>query len=725
MMSAADSTDNKIKLPELLSPAGSPAAMMAAVNAGADAVYFGMPEFNARIGADNFTRENLHEHLRTCHLLGVKAYITLNTQIYDREKDAFLETARFAYEAGADAAIVGDLGAAALLREQLPELPIHASTQLSGHNAASGAELSKLGFSRMVCAREMSLDDIKRFTKNSPIEAEIFIHGALCVCHSGQCLFSSLVGGRSGNRGLCAQPCRLPYKVGKRYEGLSGAEKGNAKSGYVLSLKDSCLAMHSPEIIESGAASLKIEGRMKAADYVGRVTEVYRRLLDERRGATRAEMEYLEGVFSRGGFTDRYFVGSLSGDMLGVRSEADKERSRNLASESCTYLIERKRSVYMCAEIHKDEPISLTITLKDDPSMTVTVSGDIPLEAQNRPTDRALAEKNLLKLGSTRFVCDGIEVNIDDRLMVPVSSLNSLRREAVDALEGLILAPYEGRRAGVSSSASEKKSATDRKASERVAFFSELSQIPRKAYEYFDKIYLPAPEFLRHELRDLDGVNGVELPAVIFDSEKDEVRKMLSAAKEAGVRYAVAGNLGHIELVREFDFELHGGFRLNVSNPFSAKTVATFGFEDVILLPELSLPKCRDVARAGEIDCLAVVYGKIPLMVVEKCVICEGLQRKGRELCPLIKNGSDKLCRGSLTDRTGAEFPVIREFSHRNVIYNAVPVYMADKQGDLASVRVGRVFIFSDETREEAAEVIRSYETSSPASGRIRRMGVQ
>ena len=282
--------------------------MMAAINAGADAVYFGMPEFNARIGADNFTRENLGEHLRLCHLMGVKAYITLNTQIYDRETDAFLETARFAYEAGADAAIVGDLGAAALLQKYLPELPIHASTQLSGHCHMSGAELSKLGFSRMVCAREMSLDDIKTFVKNSPIEAEIFIHGALCVCHSGQCLFSSLVGGRSGNRGLCAQPCRLPYRIGKRYEGVTSASANEGKSGYHLSLKDSCLALHIPEIIKSGAASLKIEGRMKAADYVGRVTAVYRKLLDEGRAATDAEIRRLEGIFSRGGFTDGYYT---------------------------------------------------------------------------------------------------------------------------------------------------------------------------------------------------------------------------------------------------------------------------------------------------------------------------------------------------------------------------------------------------------------------------------
>lgn len=714
--------NNRI-LPELLSPAGSPAAMVAAINAGADAVYFGMPEFNARIGADNFTRENLAEYLDLCHLMGVKAYITLNTQIYDRETDAFLETARFSYEAGADAAIVGDLGAAALLREHLPELPIHASTQLSGHCHMSGAELSKLGFSRMVCAREMSLDDIKTFTEKSPIEAEIFIHGALCVCHSGQCLFSSLVGGRSGNRGLCAQPCRLPYKIGKRYEGVHAPEGDAGKSGYHLSLKDSCLAAHIPEIIESGAASLKIEGRMKAADYVGRVTAVYRKLLDEGRGATKAELDYLAAVFSRGGFTDGYFTKNISRDMLGVRSDADKESSKKLSGFDAEYLTDRKAPIYMYTEIHKNNKMKLTLSLADGRDVSVTVEGDVPFEAQNRPTDAALAEKNLLKLGSSRFVCREIKTDIDEGLMVPVSALNALRRDGVSALEAAILSPYKNRKAGGRVEPQPEKGSGGKR--ERVAIFTELAQVPESAYGYFDKIYLPATEFARHSADELSGIKGVALPEVIFDSEKDEVRDLLAIAKKAGAKYALVGNLGHIDLAKEAGFELHGSFRLNVSNPHAAGAVASFGFSDVILHPELTLPKCRDVARVGKIGSLAVTYGKVPLMVLEKCVICESLGGKKGELCPIM-NSTKKVCRGSLTDRTGATFPLIREFFHRNMLYNSVPVYMADKRGELdRAANLGEVFIFSDETRDEAADVISAYEKGLPAKGRVRRMGVK
>ena len=722
-MNYSESTsENQIKLPELLSPAGSPAAMMAAINAGADAVYFGMPEFNARIGADNFTKENIGEYLRVCHLLGVKAYVTLNTQIYDREEADFLRTAELAFMAGADAAIVGDLGAAALLRSRLPELPIHASTQLSGHNANSGAELSKLGFSRMVCAREMSLEDIKNFVSGSPIEAEIFIHGALCVCHSGQCLFSSLVGGRSGNRGLCAQPCRLPYKI-KR----GGAEK----SGYPLSLKDSCLALHIPEIIESGAASLKIEGRMKPADYVGRVTSVYRRLLDERRAATESELKYLADVFSREGFTDRYFKGELSRDMIGIRTDADKERSKRLADTPLGYS-ERKIGVYMYAEILRDEPMRLSVEICDADKHRygelgrgrITASGDIPLEAISRPTDRALAEKNLIKLGGTVFSAEKVDINIDEGLMVPVSSLNALRRAAIEALEEQLLSPYNNR-GGLVAAEKVQKKAEERRAAAKIALFTELSQIPKVAYEYFDEIYLPADEFGRHSKDKLRKVNGVELPAVVFDSEKAELERLLSLARGTGARFALVGNVGHKEIAEKFGFEIRGGFRLNVSNGGTAESLASLGFESITLSPELTIPKIRDIAAASTLDCRAIIYGRIPLMVVEKCVICEALGgKRAGPLCPFMKETS--LCRGSLTDRTGTVFPVVREFSHRNIIYNSLPVYMADKQSELSRAALGgHVFIFSDESENEVASVISAYENGKPSSSRVRRVGVQ
>ena len=293
--------------PELLAPCGSPEAVRAAVRAGADAVYMGGEQFNARMGAKNFSAEALRDAVDYCHGAGVKVYITLNTQVYDRRMREALGFAARAYEAGADALIITDLGLIGLIREHIPDLPLHASTQLMGNNAAAARFLAGLGIERMVCARELCGGDIAALCAESPIEIEAFVHGALCASQSGGCLFSSMIGGRSGNRGECAQPCRLPYN-----------------GGYPLSLKDNCLARHIPALTDTGVACLKIEGRMKSPEYVQGVTAVYRTLLDEGRAVRGDEMAYLAALFSRSGFTDGYFTGRIDKNMVGIRTESDK-----------------------------------------------------------------------------------------------------------------------------------------------------------------------------------------------------------------------------------------------------------------------------------------------------------------------------------------------------------------------------------------------------------------
>ena len=301
----------RISKPELLAPAGSLDALYAAIEGGADAVYVGGVAFNARINAKNFTPEELKRGIDCAHAYGAKVYIAANTLIYDREMDDYLRAAEDAYLCGADAFIVADLGAARLLRSRIP-VELHGSTQLSGHNLHAAELLSREGFSRMVLAREMSRENIKYFTENSPIEAEVFVHGALCVCHSGQCLFSSVVGGRSGNRGECAQPCRLPYNTPQ------------GKSDYPLSLSDLSLARYVPELCDMGVASFKIEGRMKSPEYVRDVTSIWRRLIDEKRAADDSDMAELAAIFSRGGFTDGYYSGKIGRKMLGIRNTAER-----------------------------------------------------------------------------------------------------------------------------------------------------------------------------------------------------------------------------------------------------------------------------------------------------------------------------------------------------------------------------------------------------------------
>ena len=294
--------------PELLAPAGSILALKAAIEGGADAIYIGGSAFNARMKAKNFDENELKEGIRLAHEYGVKVYIAANTLILDRELDEYLRAAESAYLLSADAMIIADIGAASEVKKRIP-IELHASTQLSGHNVEAAKKLYEAGFSRMVLAREMPKEDIARFCKESPIESEVFVHGALCVCHSGQCLFSSIVGGRSGNRGECAQPCRLPFK-----------NKNGKGESYPLSLKDLSLASHITELCEMGVSSFKIEGRMKSPEYVRDVTARWRALLDANTNASKADMEYFASVFGRGGHTDAYFVKKIDSKMLGEQT---------------------------------------------------------------------------------------------------------------------------------------------------------------------------------------------------------------------------------------------------------------------------------------------------------------------------------------------------------------------------------------------------------------------
>ncbi|MBR4295350.1 MAG: U32 family peptidase [Clostridia bacterium] len=660
-------------LPELLAPAGSARALDAAIDAGADAVYFGASAFNARIGAKNFVWDELSDAFERCHAYGVRAYVTLNTLVLDREMGEYLGTAEKLWRLGADAFIVADLGGAAVLRRYLPEAELHASTQMSGHNTYAAKVLHDLGFSRMVLARETSLENIKTFTKNSPIEAEIFIHGALCVSHSGQCLFSSIVGGRSGNRGECAQPCRLPYA------------RGNS---YPLSLKDLCLAAHIPSIIDSGAASLKIEGRMKSAEYVHAVTSVYRRLLDERRGADAKEIEYLSSVFSRGGFTDGYFTGKIGRGMLGVRSDEDKEKTRALETFD---KIKRKRPVNIRAVFCPDEPSKLTMS---SDGKEVTVSGDVPMAAINAPMTYESVRTSLAKLGDTPFFLDSADIDIRGKLMLPASKLNALRRAAVAALIGKAKRDVPE----IQYKSIDKLSADKGCLSAR---FVSADTVTDKARSFFDRIYLP--------LKAFDGsVNGVIIPPVVFDGEIDEVSKKLKKAKEMGAKYALVGNLGHIEFAKEAGLVPVGDFRLNIFNRESAAQAEALGFEEYILSPELTLAQIRDIGGKSAV----IVCGRLPLMLLEKCAI------KEISSCEACSKGSV-----SLTDRMGKSFPVIREWEHRNVIYNSLPTYMGDKKQILSKFGVsGKHFIFSDEGREEVDEIIYAYEAGRSPKGIVRRI---
>ena len=669
----------KTSLPELLAPAGSFDALLAAISAGADAVYIGGKSFGARAYAKNFDIEEIKRATEICHIHGVKLYVTVNTLVYDKElrdlSDFALELCRI----GVDAVISADLGAIAEIRRRAPMLPIHASTQMCVHNAGGANAAAKLGCERVVLARELSEKDIYDVTEKCAPETEVFLHGALCVCHSGQCLFSSLVGGRSGNRGECAQPCRLPY--------------GN---GYPLSLKDLSLADHIKSLIDSGVASLKIEGRMKSAEYVYRVTKIYRDLLDAHRNASEKEKNELKRIFSRGGFTDGYFKGELGTKMLGVRSESDKTDSRELVT-----VIPEPSKINAKAEckMKLGEPSELTLTAANK---SVTVYGAAPATAERAPLTAESVKGRLMKLGGTELTLreEDISLSLDDNINLSPGEINALRRSAI---EKLMCAERICDDPGNIGNLPRIKQTKVFKS----AYFYDpgvLSEIKARSQEFImglDKIFIPLFRLSEYEGSDV----GVALPPVILESEIEEARKMLSTAKERGIKYALISNLAHIGITKEFGLEATGDFRLNVTNSNTRREYENMGINEIILSPELTLPMARDIGGS------VIVYGRIPLMLTERCFIKDSF-------------GCQKCSKASLTDRTGAKFPMLREFEHRNVILNGTPTYMGDKADELKSAGLlSHHFIFTVESSRQVIDVLTAYKNKKPLSSPVRRMG--
>ena len=661
--------ENKKETKELLAPCGDLEALRSAILGGANAVYLGLDSFNARIRAKNFTSEDLKEGVALAHAHGVKVYVTLNTQLYARELSKMLECVSFLWETGLDALIVADLGVASLIKEKFLDFELHASTQCTVHNLDGANFLNEsLGFTRVVLARELDKENIEYISKNARAETEIFIHGAHCMSVSGGCLLSYAMGGRSGNRGECAQPCRLPYKIG-------------GKSGYHLSLKDMSLSEHIMELLTCGACSFKIEGRMKSPLYVKGVTEIYRRLFDEKRNANFKEKQTLEALFSRQGFTDGYFKASINEGMLGVRSERDKKETNELEKDVMEL---PKAPVSLYAELYIGKNAMLKIKSSYGEA---TVYGDIVSEAINAPMSREDIEKSLSKLGSTPYYVKDIEIKKSEGIMIPKSALNALRRLAIEEL------------ALVKREKIEWQYKDERQrfnlARRKTAYFLHPEAIPQNR-DYFDIIFVPLHRYSKEQ-----NVNGIALPPVIFDSEWQEVEKQLENAYKNGIKYALITNVGQIKRVKAMGFELVSDMRINVFNGPCVDFLMKNQIKGVILSPELTLPQINDLQGAS-----IVAYGKIPVMTSHKCIL------KNTVGC--------KACSGYLQDRQGAEFYVEGIPHHRCVIYNSVPIYMADRLDKIKNH--SHHFIFTDETKAQAYEIIEAYKNGVAPKGNVKRI---
>ena len=675
---------------ELLAPAGSMDALRAAVQNGANAVYLGCGLFNARQSAKNFTTQTLTEAVKYCHVRGVKVHLTLNTLVSDREMHDLIELIRHAASTGVDAFIVQDLGVAELCRQIAPHVPLHGSTQMTIHNLAGVQLCAAMGMSRVVLSRELTREEIRYICANSPIEIEVFAHGALCMCYSGQCYMSAMIGGRSGNRGRCAQPCRQSYGY------------AHWEEKYPLSLKDNCLIHYLKELTAMGVASIKLEGRMKRPEYVATVTANYRKALDE--GLVTPDMEQqLLTAFNRQGFTDGYYTNQVGRNMFGVRQETKEDPAWIKAARQSYETGEAPLVNITFQATISEEGSRLTVT--DPEGRTCYVDGPAPEIARNVAiTPQAVADR-LSKTGGTPYRCVGSDVQVQQGLTLSAAAINSMRRDVLNQLTAvrarheqkslnkpLRLKDYLG--SGGLPGLSVQVTTREQLTTQLLTMETAMLYVPVH-------ILLSDPRLTRTLVRR--GNVAAVLPRIVHDGEITRLKMGLRDLASQGIRDALVGNLGLLLTARECGMRIHGDFGLNIYNSRSLAICRDLELASACLSFELTMPQIRDMSKA--IPSELIVYGRLPLMVMEHCLM---KNRTGQCTCHL---GPMKL-----TDKTGAEFPIIKDGdSCRSVLLNGKKLSWLDRQKDLSKLGLWAVRLyFTTENAQETDRVLTDFVQGTP-----------
>lgn len=660
------------KKPELLAPAGSFESVLAAVRCGADAVYAGGERFSARANAANFSDGDLKKAAEYCHLHGVKLYRAMNTLVFADEMKDFLAAARYSAEIGVDGIIVQDIGAARLIREMLPEMRLNASTQMTIHTPEGARLAQEMGFSRVVAARELSAEQIKKLIETG-IEIEVFIHGALCMSVSGQCYMSALIGSRSANRGMCAQACRLPFSK------LPFSAVGDGER-YDLSLKDLCGIPHIKALADMGTASFKIEGRMKRAEYVAAAVTACRAALD----GGEPDIDTLRSVFSRSGFTDGYLTGKLGADMFGYRRKEDVTAAEAVLPKLRESF--RREVKIPCgnadfhAELLRGKPAKLEMRCGE---ITVSAEGPVPEEAKKRPADLDYVRRQVEKLGDTVYTLGSVSADIDGGLILSAASLNAMRRENVGKMDKAVISAatprYECRSADIGTK-------TERRYPKRIRVrISDAAQLDGIPEDIEVIIPLDEAEKLSAEKRFI-----IAPPRFLCDEGK--ISAKLAEMKNAGFTRLLCVNLAYVKIGRELGFELCGGFGLNIVNPYAAETAARLGLADITAGFEAKLPKIGGLC--GKIPVGIIVYGRLPVMLTRNCPIKSAV-------------GGCKGCTKKLADRTGREFPVVCNKSGSGFyceVLNSDILMMTDRRDEISADFAE--LDFTDETAEEVRRVI-------------------
>lgn len=638
---------NKI---EILAPAGGFDSVIAAVRSGADAVYLGEKLFSARSSAKNFDEEELREAVSYCHIHGVKVYVTINTIVFDNEFEKLKSAVISAANADVDALIVQNMGVARLARQLVPELPLHASTQMSVHTASGVRALYEMGFKRVVLSREMSREEIIKASK-IPVELEVFVHGALCMCVSGQCYFSAMLGSRSGNRGACAQPCRLPFSVGK------------GQGTHALSLKDNSLIGYIEELQNIGIASAKIEGRMKRPEYVAAAVSACREQRDF--GAVSEETQnMLRKVFSRTGFTDGYYTSRLGKEMFGTRTKDDVVAAdeRLFADVRNIYKNEVKNVAVrgkFTAKLFEKPVLEVT-----DGNHTVKKSLDIACEkAEKIPLSIEKCNAQLTKTGGTAYYFENLEINIDDNISIAMSALNLLRRQVLVDLDKsrAIVHNYKINDVDIIFpkylDLGEKQSVRARVLGTKIS----------PAFKECEFVFIPLFSDINGVKRLIDeGYNvGIEIPRGMFGREA-QIENQLCKVKNIGIENVLCHNIGAAYTAKHLGFKIHGGFGLNFVNTYDMIWAQEYGFEDVELSFEMTFEQVNRLG--GSIKRGIISYGYLPLM------LCRNCPARGAGIdCKSCKNNS------KMQDRKGEHF-FLKCDGNCTEVLNCVPLFIAEEE---------------------------------------------
>ena len=675
---------------EILAPVGNKEMLRAAVFSGADAVYLGFSGFNARTSADNFNADTLKDAVSFCHARGVAVHVALNTTVYGGELPALEQAIRAVAASGADAVICQDLAVATLIGKIAPQLPRHGSTQMSVHSLQGALELKELGFTRVVLARELSMPEVEHITKHCGIETECFVHGALCMCVSGQCYMSAFLGGRSGNRGSCAGPCRLPFEANALPEGKPGRL-------HHLSLKDNSVIDKLDKLQALGVASAKIEGRLRTPEYVAAAVSA---CLAGREGRA-YDRDLLKNAFSRSGFTSGYLDGKIDGTMFGVRSEADAEQTKKtLPMLRELYRRERSRvPVKMKLEIEEGGE-KLTVTDADG-SKAFAYGDAEPQPARTDPTESL--HRSLAKTGGTPFAVEDQDITVEmdgGTWFVPGGAVNELRREALDALlkKREVLRPWPTTEEHVP--ALPLRTLPPHRTLR--ARFESWEQVPERALDGIEYLILPIAQADRVP-REWRAKTLLELPRVMFGKLEEDTARRIAATQDTGFAGYEVSNIAHLRLCR--GLPMSGSFGLNITNQLAAQFYADNGLDSMLILPEVKDSDISTIApthNGRSVPTGVLVYGHMPLMITRAC--------------PLQNIHDCAHCdkTGVLTDRKAKKFPVRCGLGVRT-IYNPVPIYMGDKPGAL-TVDYG-VAYFTLESREEAAKILEMIRTHAPFEG--------